>query len=425
MNHKLSIYNNIYKQEDEVYIWNSYSNALVKIDMPTLNELESESLDPAVREQLVTNGILVDEKQDEHKSVVSRTAQIIRSDQPESLVLVICPTLSCNYKCVYCFENGREAYCSMDAKTIELVKDFVSDKISSIESLKELRVTWFGGEPLMAYGTILILTKYFEELCIEHRLEYRASIITNGRYLSENIAKSFSSLKIMRTQISFDGTRDIYCKKKGASREDYDITVSNIVKASMYIDNLILRVNICDNAFDDAYNLVDELLGVHKLAGKIRISPACTIEGASEERQARYKVYAIEEARLRSYIQSKYGSGSYHIRIPCARGGVCTLASKNNYVIGPRGELYKCEHHVGRRNLEVGSIEGGDNLTRIKEHLELCDQVANKDKCKRCSIFPVCLGGCPNSQREATQNFDCESYKECVIRNAVLPRIRR
>ena len=422
MSFKSSIYNNTYSKDEIIYIWNSYSNALVKMDIPTYEKLQAGSLEPEIGKQLLENGILVAEDRDEYEEVKNRAYRLLDTDTPDSLVMVIAPTLACNYKCVYCFENGRESYCSMDDKTISQVKEFVSDKVRELKSLKQLRITWFGGEPLLAFPVIKNLSNFFISLCADEGIEYRANIITNGRYLTEDKVKVFSKMNIKRVQISFDGTEDIYCQKKMATPEDYKITVANIIDASKYLDNIILRVNISDNNFGDAYKLVDELLGERGLAGKIKISPACTIEGDSSERQTRYRKYIKEERRLRDYIETEYGSGSYHVRIPCSRGAVCTLASKNNFVIGPRGELYKCEHHVGRKELEVGHIEEVDK-DKLEDYKLVCSNVADDSKCKTCSVYPVCMGGCPNSYLEKKQNFECESYKESTVNNAILSRI--
>lgn len=422
MSFKSSIYNNTYSKDEIIYIWNTYSNALVKMDIPTYEKLQAGSLEPEIGKQLMENGILVAEDRDEYEEVKNRAYKLLNTDTPDSLVMVIAPTLACNYKCVYCFENGRESYCSMDDKTISQVKEFVSDKVRELKSLKQLRITWFGGEPLLAFPVIKNLSDFFISLCADERIEYRANIITNGRYLTEDKVKVFSKMNIKRVQISFDGTEDIYCQKKMATPEDYKITVANIIDASKYLDNIILRVNISDNNFGDAYKLVDELLGERGLTGKIKISPACTIEGDSIERQTRYRKYIKEERRLRDYIETEYGSGSYHVRIPCSRGAVCTLASKNNFVIGPRGELYKCEHHVGRKELEVGHIEEVDK-DKLEDYKLVCSSVADDSKCKTCSVYPVCMGGCPNSYLEKKQNFECESYKESTVNNAILSRI--
>ena len=438
MSYKASIYNNIYTKGEVVYMWNSYSNALVKMDVPTYEKFQSKALEPEIGMQLLNNGILVREDRNEYEEVKDRAAKFINSDTPDNLVLVIAPTLACNYKCVYCFENGRESYCSMNEKVVAQVNEFVSRKVKSLNHLKKLSVTWFGGEPLLAFPVIKTLSDSFISLCEEQGIEYRANIITNGRHLTEDKAKAFSELNIKRVQISFDGTEDVYCQKKLATSEDYRITVENIMSAARYLDNIILRVNISDSNFGDAYKLVDEFLGEMGLAGKIKISPACTIEGTSEERQKRYREYVKEERKLREYIETKYGSDSYHVRIPCSRGAVCTLASKNNFVIGPEGELYKCEHHVGQKDLEVGhikevevghvedfevgSIEEVDN-EKIKVYESICSSVAGDSKCKTCSVYPVCMGGCPNSYLEMKQNFDCESYRERAVKNAILPRI--
>ena len=48
-----------------------------------------------------------------------------------------------------------------------------------------LSVTWFGGEPLMACEVIKSLSERMIRLCEENRMEYTASIVTNGWFLTQ------------------------------------------------------------------------------------------------------------------------------------------------------------------------------------------------------------------------------------------------
>ena len=71
----------------------------------------------------------------------------------------------------------------------------------------------------------------------------------------------------------------------------------------------------------------------------------------------------------------------------------CGIVSANNLVIGPKGELYKCDHHIGDKNYVVGNVKQG--LLFNKPYYDYCT-IKHPKKCLRCKLLPLCYGGCRN-----------------------------
>lgn len=424
--YKKSAYNNYYNNKGKEYIWNSLTGAMALIDEHAKDIIEGrceESEDTELVKILFNNGFFVNQNEDEYTLVKERCMKRLKDDNPNELNLVISPTLKCQYRCSYCFENGRDSYASMNDKVEKAVMDFVKQKLCMTDSIKRCRISWFGGEPLLRIDVIERLSNYFMKLCDDNGIEYTASIITNGRDLTDSAAKKLKALNVKKVQISVDGTKKLYCERKKATEEDYEKTINNIENASEILDKIVIRLNVSDDNFTDAYNLADELLDRHGLKGKIKISPACTIEGSYEARKKHYKEYIAFEKEYKAYIEGRYGKKSYHTKIPCARGTVCTLAAVNNFCIGPSGELYKCEHHFGRHQYIVGSVFDGADSKKQEDYLAVCEETIDKKECIKCSVFPVCMGGCPNATIGKIMNYDCDSYKNHLIYKAVEPRL--
>lgn len=59
--------------------------------------------------------------------------------------LIIAPTLDCNFRCPYCFEDLKKIY--MTKGTVNAIKNFVRNKIKN--GVTNLNVSWYGGEPLL------------------------------------------------------------------------------------------------------------------------------------------------------------------------------------------------------------------------------------------------------------------------------------
>ena len=98
----------------------------------------------------------------------------------------------------------------------------------------------------------------------------------------------------------------------------------------------------------------------------------------------------------------------------------CGLFKLHNLTIGPNGELYKCEHHVGQKDRIIGNIAYGYNyndfmLNFIKNDI--------RGKCKTCKIFPLCLGGCPAQKLDLPQDDPC-FYSELYIKSILERYVR-
>ena len=110
------------------------------------------------------------------------------------LTLTIAPTTACNFKCVYCYESGITPL-SAKAQT-NLLEDTISF-VKLFKNTKYLRVTWYGGEPLLQF-------EYIEKM--SHRLlemfdNYNARMITNAYLLDKAKSQKLKELKISTIQV--------------------------------------------------------------------------------------------------------------------------------------------------------------------------------------------------------------------------------
>ena len=65
----------------------------------------------------------------------------------------------------------------------------------------------------------------------------------------------------------------------------------------------------------------------------------------------------------------------------------CGFKNKNNFVIGPLGELYKCEHHIGDVTKVVGHIKTGITNPNLLNDFYFPKK---NEKCAQCNLYPVC-----------------------------------
>ena len=142
---------------DEWYVYNTLSNALLEIDKDSFKllkdaqsgnrRLKKDLFDEELWAVLTDKRFIVNNCKDEflvYKSIINA-----QRTQTEFMHLTIAPTMDCNFRCHYCFQNNkRHSYMQPD------VMEAIVKHVASQTGLKRIRLTWFGGEPLMAVERI-------------------------------------------------------------------------------------------------------------------------------------------------------------------------------------------------------------------------------------------------------------------------------
>ena len=191
--------------EDDQLAFNSATCALVRFNLsfrkillnPNASLSEQDNL---LREQMLSCGFLVPSDLDELSTLRSRYIQ--SQSNRDTLALTILPTDSCNFNCFYCFQDKKSIHMSSD--TANALVNFIDSNLSGV---KKLKVTWFGGEPLLALNLIHSLSDSLLQLTKRHSCDYEAFIISNGYLLNEPTIQILSQCQIRSVQISLDGDK--------------------------------------------------------------------------------------------------------------------------------------------------------------------------------------------------------------------------
>lgn len=100
-------------------------------------------------EELLKQGFIKPIELNEFNKILTIERSAAYESTEEKLTFVIAPTLACNLNCVYCFENGYRNKKTMSEETLDEVISFIESKLKN--QTKSIHITWFGGEPLLAY----------------------------------------------------------------------------------------------------------------------------------------------------------------------------------------------------------------------------------------------------------------------------------
>ena len=325
--------------------------------------------------------------------------------------LTICPTMGCNFACPYCFENHKAG------KMTEKVQDDVvalAERMLDASQKKDLFVTWFGGEPLLAPDIIETLSERLIALCREKGAQYCAGIITNGYLLTQENADLLERCKVDRAQITLDGVGEAHDKTrhlKGGGATFERIT------DNLRLGKLSFRVSIRHNVHNDNIGEIESLTAfVKELAqesgNKLDYYPAAVhSNGASDNRGSGVGILCTSDAGEMDIRRDAK-------RFAPGRGQYCAAHHLLRVGIDEKGNLQKCwedvdkpEHSFGTAGRwdpgnPIATADRPDNLTRY-----LNTSLPNLDaECNDCVWLPTCAGGCPN--RRLDYEKECLPFRE-------------
>ena len=383
---------NIPFHEDEKYIWvyNTYSTKLAKIPK-TKNKLY-QRLNPIplifVEEGLVKAQILVPADLNEVQRLKDEAHKEI--DRTDNLFLSIFTTLACNYRCVYCFESAQ--LCNTEHMTTETADDIINfgkRKVEENNITRPITIKWFGGEPLLNF----LIIEYITNNLRNNNIEVSAMMYTNGRLLTKETALKLRDLGVNKqVVIPLDGLAPTYAKLKQCSESDFYTVIKNIQDCQDIL-NIIIHINVSEASKDDADELYRQLREDYKITSQIIFSPI----------SPQNTNLVSDNNNLN--LDNLHGIYTEHSISTSGMRAIVGCESRLNYyyVIGPDGNVYICEHQIGKEDYIEGNIRDINSLNRVGTIWDI-DKIV--DDCSSCEYLPACLGRC-TSQRYI-DNIDCQ-----------------
>ncbi len=425
-----SRYNRLFRSERfGCFLYNSLSNTLLELDEAHYCTLEAISenrrkdagtgADSGFLALLQKNKVLVGEGEEE-RILLSRhyRRQSICFDTSR-LGLTLCPTLACNFRCPYCFEQSQQNGTVMSAETVTRLLNF----IQGYKAIRQLSLVWYGGEPLMAFNVICDITEKILALDLDF---VGASLVTNGYLLDVEKIARLNELKINFIQITLDGPREMHDTRRVlvGGKPTFQRIIDNLATLmnSTYAGSCAIRVNVDKNNVESFHELRSELLEQFKCK-KFTVYAAHVSTGLGHAYDHACSLDLREWAAFTLDMHRKGGM------VP--RGGffpagdldsICVATAHHGFVIGPEGELYKCWHDVGKSAMAIGNIREEEPVTNHVLRAQYCTgtDAYNDATCRDCDVLPICGGGCAN-MRLRTKQFGekglefCSPYLESLI----------
>lgn len=386
MHLKESAYNFIYDDlgKDQIVFYNSRTGALAVVhedqykQYKGFQEKGKEIEDAEFLKNLLKCGYLLPAEVDE--KFLIKTNMMQGRYNKNLLSLTIAPTMACNFRCIYCFEKGHYGNSLMDGETQIALMNFIK---SHLDGVKNINVTWFGGEPLLGMSVIESLSEQIIALCEEKELQYQAGIITNGYLLTPENAEKLKKYNVRYAQVTVDGPKEIHNERRPTvnGQGTYDVIMNNL-KSICGILHVHLRINVDIKNIELANEVVSHLKQenmleyIHPYLGLV-IPYNGTYEAdkcLTNELYSKYNLYFMKKNNIP--FQTTY---------PRPRGNHCVSDFYNGWVVDEKGYLYKCWNDIGEISKAVGNINFGENSLQstklISEYSitakEICTELKN------------------------------------------------
>lgn len=401
-----------YPNKDEYLLFNTRTQALIKVNNTFKEELDSLTGEQ-IRENITAlreNGIIVEDEKEEDAKLKDFFRQLKYESQGLSLEVTILTTYSCNFRCVYCFEESVRDNVFLDKDNSTLIVKWLINRAEE-RNIKRIHLVFYGGEPLLNIGPIYDISWHMKEWADKNRVGFFFSIITNGSLLSPGLVDKFLAVGLKSVRVTLDGYRETHDRKRpfANGKPSFDVIMDNI-KGIIGKTGVEIAGNFDRENLSSIFRLLDYLEEenlLHRL-GRILFSPIVPRLGPKDNPGA------IELRECLSFLE-KDGlfDETVAIKKELMRRGVdthtglavnaCPLIMEDGGVtIDPKGVIYKCNSLLGYPEFSIGNVRTDGFNDNFKDFLD----IDAWDRCpKECPYIPMCQGGCRFFSYLENKNF--------------------
>ena len=415
---KWSVWNDITAIDDKrIVVFNTLRRTAILMDACEY-AAEIASMPPKTVEMLTGLGMIVDAGFDERAEVERRFDDGKRDMSYIDLTVLL--THDCQLGCTYCFEGAKSRKYIDDGTAHEILRFLESMK----PVCRRLRVTWFGGEPLMAYAQLKRLSMALISFCNDNGIDYRADMTTNGYALSPSRCKELvDELAVRRYIITIDGPAAMHNRRRPLTggQPTFARIMENVAQLASCGAQVTLRMTIDHENAPDIPQLLDEIAEA-PFKKQVRLSFCRTIDYNFTPDAAKATIFSRKEWVDVEWVLMQYAHrlGLWQYGFPyAAPSGGCLR--QGDIVVDADGQIYKCLDTVGDRRWLCGHINSPDT----PEWMALWNawSPANSMKCRHCTLQPLCNGGCPHNalfdEKKHGSEYQCPYWKDNYKRQII------
>ena len=367
-------------------------------------------LDGAGLSCLVTDGFLVERDSDDYEQYESIrfVLRTMSREEKGTKFYAVLPTTACNARCFYCYEQGMTAR-TMDTKTADQTAAF----IERTRWHQPVKITWLGGEPLVAAPSISRICKRLND----KNVPFHSQMITNGTLMSPQLLEEAVKVWHLDTvQVSVDGNREDYEARKSFLDPRHYNYESMLRAAGLFLSagmEVRIRCNIDEDNVEGLTSFFDDVKEHFGCPDNLLIYLNTLFQNNGKEST---KEFLAQMKQMNQYLEQEgfhqKAEEPYRFRI-----NRCMADSGDkNVAIDPEGNLFHCMR-ISNEMKPFGSI--------FDENAAVCsDPRADwpvDEQCRHCLFLPGCTPfwkhGCLNWHK------NCYHFKMKALEDRMKKRI--
>lgn len=341
-----------------------------------------------------------------------------------SLALVLNNT--CNLNCSYCFGDYGQPKI-VKRMSLDIARRAVETLIAEAkkEPSRSGYLSYWGGEPMLSYRTILEIHQFAQRLASEMGVTLSYGMTTNGSAIDREQFDLLRGLGI-RIQLSMDGPREVQDAQRPSLRgnsSSYDKVVGFVSslspdqRAGMQVRATLTATN------DDPHSL-------HRFFRELGFGQVCFSHVSTKRPDLkigpdamrrileRWEEMAdspeVDLSRLNP-VREVLGSLNQDALKKFHCGAVSSYLS-----VSPEGRYFFCHRFDGKEGFDVGDVFSGVDQKKRWAFFTKLD-ISHRDPCHRCSVRNLCGGGCYHEHLQNAGSIenvdptDCSAFRRVAI----------
>ena len=390
---QLSSYLKIYPCPDRPgmnLVYSTARSSVVLLPDDLLGAAGNGTLPDEERETLAGLGILVPDRSAEQERMRA-VFDIPRQGTPFGATVVL--NLDCNLACPYCYEDSFRGKDYMSLETARLLVETV--RRDRIEKGQPVKLTFYGGEPLLSLDLIRGISLPLMEAARERGVSFGFSLVTNGTLLNRACAEELVALGLGGAKLTLDGPAELHNRSRpfASGLGSFDAIVRN-VRDVFDIVPLQLGGNYTRENYREFPRMLDGLLaqGIDPgLVGTVQFAPVIPKSGERVVSDfntgctCSYEPWLMEAGVWLREETLKRGFPA-----PKPKLSACMVELDQELVINYDGSFYKCPAFMAYPELRIGSLREGIADYRESHNMDIW----KTEECLACAYLPICFGGC-------------------------------
>lgn len=421
----LILNHHIFTHKDRIYLLDIENLKSISIDenvataLKTVRRNSYLKLTPEILKTLIKLRLTIEEKP---KRIIENEVGYV----PISHIALFV-TQECNLNCIYCYGDGGNYGCSGHL-TSNIAQKAVDWLIEHSGDLKNLNISFFGGEPLLNFPVIKEVVEYARKMGHINNKEFKFGITTNLSLLN-NEKLVFLKENNITTNVSFDGPKETQDKqrpfKKGKG-SSYDIILPKIKQLLSVIPNAFCRATIlgdtdpvtvrnalCELGFLNIV-ITSASPSIHGRAMKVmnrNISGTLQMLESDAEslliniknKHTQNLQKQIKYAGFLIAVLDKFLNGTKR-DFPCGAG-------RSYVAISNSGDIFLCHRFVGTEEYKIGNVF----KSKLKREPYLISPTKTIKKCAECFAKYICAGRCYYDNKVTTGSEFIPSEYNCKL----------